>query len=101
LLVGGVARRALAKLARGGVQVGTRHCFSHELKPWHMIVQGDFVDEVVGVLRELSCNDHVHVRERVTIELDIEDDDEEDFLNVSHLVRSLEEIMFMCDSVSR
>jgi hypothetical protein len=85
-----VARRAMAKLAREGVQVGTRHCFLHELKPWHMIVHEDFVDEVVDVLRQLPSKDQVHVRDRVTIEFDIEDDDEEDFLDVSHLVRSLE-----------
>jgi hypothetical protein len=95
-----VARRALAKLAREGVQLGTRHRFLHELQPWHMIVQEGFVDEAVDVLRQVPGREHVHVRERVTIELDIEDDDEEDFLDVSHLVRSLEEMMFMCASVS-
>jgi hypothetical protein len=99
-----VARRALAKLAREGVQLGTRHCFSHELKAWHIIVQEDFVDEVEDVLRQLPGREHVHVRGRVTIELDeldIEDDDEEDFLDVSHLVRSLEEMRFRCTNVSR
>jgi hypothetical protein len=66
-----------------------------------MIVQEDFVDEVEDVLRQLPGREHVHVRGRVTIELDIEDDDEEDFLDVSHLVRSLEEMRFMCTNVSR
>jgi hypothetical protein len=44
-------------------------------------VQEDFVDEVEDVLRQLPGREHVRVRGRVTIELDIEDDDEEDFLD--------------------